>query len=436
MPSGDDLQIPTIPTNDDINSLEKAMDDAGLGDVSFPVDDTKTPPDGATTPPAVPAPAEEGKVSDKEDDEGGIDDIGNPLAVEKPPETVPPIADRPAAKKDELTPDDIKTLNIDEIKPPDDISPRNVVNFDKLRSVAKHWQTEAQRVPELEAQLAKVKTGEQLPEELKTELEDLRKWRSVFDVENDPEFKKQFTETTSRIDEEVLTIMKRHNLPESVEKELREAGLGNVPQDWWEENILPKLPFIDRERIQKRLAERADIVDSREQRVAKAIADRPGFLAEQQQRQGAEFATYSNEIQATVNELTKDIPWANPIAVPADATPEQTAQIEAHNKGIEQLEVRFQEALWPRDARHRAEIACAAVASVKLAGDVNTLAAKLEAKEKELAGLTAQIASIKSAGRMPGSRTPVPSGKESVLNLSGMPDEDAIEAGLQAAEGA
>lgn len=435
--SSEDLQRTTEPTEDDINSLDKAMDAAGLGDVSLPATPAVPVEPVAPVPPAEPVTPAAPVVEPKKDgdEEPIVPDLQKPKDGEPAASAEPVVpTDEVKPKAGELSAEEIKALKIDDIKPPEGISPRNVVNFDKLRTVAKHWQTEASRVPELEARLAKLEAGESIPEQVKAELEDLRKFRSVFDVENDPEFKKQFEETTKRIDDEVIAIMKKYNLPESVEKELRAAGLDKVPADFWEEQILPKLPFIDRERLQKRLADRADIVDSREQRLAKAMADRPAYLAEQQQRQSAEFQQYQGEIDATVAELTKEISWARMMEVPTDATPDQKAQIDQHNKMVEELGSHLKEALWPTTAAQRAEVACAAVAAVKLASDVKVLNAQLAARAKEVEELNKQLNGIKSAGKLPSPGTRVAVGSEKVVNLSGMSDEDAVERGLQEAE--
>ena len=227
------------PTPDAMNSLDEAMREAGIFE----------PGDG-------PAPATEPE----------------PEPATDPGDELPPDASKEQTEADpvptpEETPTDLSAIDLDAIEPPKDISPRNLVNFDKLRDVAKHFKMQAARLPELEQQLQQFQTSQPLPDDVLNELAELRTMRKIFDTENDPEFKKQFDEKVQGIDDDVLSILRKNGLPEETEKQLRQLGLDKVAPKWWENSILDKLSFVDQERVRKRLAERADISENR----AKAI---------------------------------------------------------------------------------------------------------------------------------------------------------------------
>jgi len=439
LPDNGDLQVADTPASEIENSIDQAMNAAGLTEVPAPGEQADPPAPAAkppvepaakpaTEPAAAPAESEPPKPSlmPKTEPDGSI-----PPELEKKLQPTPaPVPDAEEAKRVA----ELESVKIDELQPPEDISPRNVVNFDKLRAVAKHWQEKATKAVELEAELAKLKTGEAVPEPLKKELEELRQFKGLFDLENDPKFQAEFNQGIDKLDDEVLAIMKRNGFSEADATALKKTGLGKVPLGWWEENILPNVPFIDAERIKKRLAERADLDDNRQQRLQQALTDRPAFFRQREEAFKKEYETYTSEIQRTVDALTKDVPWAQPVVVPVDGTPEQKAAAEAHNASVAQLETTFQEALWPKSAAARAEIACAAVAATKLAGDIKILGEALRTERATAAALRKEIETIKSAGRLPGTNVKPPIGDGKVLNLSSMSTDDAIEAGLQEAE--
>ena len=289
-------------------------------------------------------------------------------------------------------------------------------------------ETFRQRVEELEK-----RTSAELPAEEKKELEELRTFRKIFDTENDPEFKKQFDERISSVDEDVFAILKNNGLPEETEKQMRDLGLGKVNSKFWEQQILPRLPFVDQERVRRRLAERADVDDQRVKEVEKFQSQREQTLREREERQLEQFRQEQQVVVQHVEEIRKGIPWANPLEIPSKATKEERARIEAHNKYVEELEFRFQDALYPATPAARAEIAAAAVASTHLASSVNDLGARLKTSNERVKQLEQELSKIKSAGRIP-SGEPTARQPRADVPDNFKSDDEAIEAGLQAAE--
>jgi hypothetical protein len=226
-----------------------------------------------------------------------------PLSDEKPADQQPsdeqpsdsqPVGEKPAEEKaPEPSPEDVarelEQIDLDAIQPPADISPRNLVNFDKLRDVARHFKSQASRAAEMEQQLAEVQKNQaQVPDEVLNELTELRLMRKLWDTENDPEFKRQFDEQIGNIDNDVLAILRKNGLPEDTEKQLRQLGLDKVSPKWWEDSVLDKLTFVDQERIRKRLADRADLSENRSKTIEKFQADREAYgqyLQNQQEQQ-------------------------------------------------------------------------------------------------------------------------------------------------------
>lgn len=410
IPADLDLGRVEPPTQDSINSLDDAMRAAGLTD---PSDE----PSVATTPDAEPAtPAEEPvePISEPKTDD---------LAEVPAPESQP-----------EPTPED---LDLDAIQPPQDISPRNLVNFNKLREVAKHYKTEASRAAELEAQVRELQSRQGgLPEDTEKELNELRMFRRVFDTENDPEFQREFNEKIGNLDEDILAILRKNGLPEQTEKQLRETGLDQVAPSWWEKSILEKLSFVDRERIQKRLAERADIHEQKHRELEKFASRREEYLQNSEQQRAQEFQNLQTEIYQHVDKLTESVPWARFREPSPNATPQELKEVEAHNKTVQELEKNFQEALFPSSAQARAEVAAAAVASTRLASSVQDLASRLQESNSKAEKLQKELDAIRSAGKAPSSRPAARKSASEGNDTGKLSDEDAIEQGLLAAESA
>lgn len=424
------LESTDSPTPEHYESLEEAMNDAGLGDGQVTVVD----------PPVVTDPPEsevDPIVVDQEEPEIVLD----PAAEVDP--AAPPVVKEPVVQAE--TPEEqeqkrlkeLQELDLDKVTPPPNVSPRNLVNFDKLRETAKHFKAEASRIPELETKIKELETKGTgvLPAELQKELEDHRNFRRIFDAENDPTFKKQFEDKLSTLDEDLLGILKRNGLPEATAKEIQALGIDKVSSSWWETNILEKLPFIERERVQKRLAERADTVDQRSKEIESFSSKREEFLAKQQAEIGIRFETEQTEMQQHLDSLTKDIPWARFTEIPPKATATERKQIEAHNQEVAELQKNFQSALYPTTPQARAEIAAAAAASVRMANDLTIAAQTITGQRGTIDKLQKELDAIKSAGRLPSAVAPARRGASEAIDTSKLDDGDAIEQGLQEAEG-
>jgi len=410
VPSELDLGNVEAPSNDDLNSLDKALDDAGV----FNQDNSAQPAANETTQtqPTDPVQPSEGQTT---------------------PDGQQP--DQQLDQKDTSKTEDPSTIDLDKIQPPADISPRNLVNFNKLREVAKHYKEQADKAAQYEQYIDYLKQQQaQPPQELLAELEDHRKFRKIFDAENDPEFQQQFNEKIGTLDSDVINILKKNGLPEETEAKLRAAGLDQVPADWWEENVLPRLNFLDRERVQKKLAERSDVVDAKQKELEKFSSRKDEFFAEQESKMQQFYEQEQNTIHTHLDVMTKELPQARYMEVPANANPEQFAQIKSHNNTVAEMESHFHDALNASTPQDRTEVAMAAVASIYFAKEIDHLQSQLQAATNQSAKFAKELEAIRSAGRTPAPRSGVRKAGDSIDPLK-LSDMDAIEEGLLAAEG-
>lgn len=429
-----DLRLGDEPTSEMSNALDEAMDAAGLSDVELapnnapldPIDEPAAegdlPPEQAVAPTTEEPAGEEGIPEEKPTDPV------EPAAPSEPSEPQQTPEEIEAGRVAEL-----ESLDLDAITPPPGVSPRNLVNFDKLREVAKLHQQTAKRVPELEAELERLRTTAQVPEEIDKELKELRMFRKVFDAQNDPEFQAQFDGRVKSLDDDLFGILRKNGLPEEVEKAMRDAGLDKVDPKFWEEQVLPNLSFVERERVQKRLAERADVLDQKASELEKFASQRDEVIGKREKEQMERFQQDTQAVEQHLENLTKDLPWARRIEV--DKVPAaDKAKAEAHNQNVDKLEMMFKESLYPTTPQARAEIAAAAVASTVLAQRVTAATAQIAALTAEKEKLAKELASIKSAARIPGGQPGGRAAKPVEVDRLSLRDDDAIEAGLQEAE--
>jgi hypothetical protein len=414
VPSELDLGNVPSPSVDDISNLDSALDDAGVFD-------------GNETSPKVDESAQTQPTDEPANDQA---QAPAPEAGDGEKQT----AEQQQASEQNKT-EDISKIDLDNIQPPADISPRNLVNFNKLREVAKHYKEQADAIPKYEQYIEHLKQQQgQPPEQLLAELEDHRKFRKIFDAENDPEFQQQFNNRITTLDTDVLEILKKNGLPEETENKLKSIGLDKVPAEWWEESVLPKLNFLERERVQKKLAERADVVDAKQKEVEKFSSRKDEYFAEQQQLVQEAVAQENNQIYSHLDVMTQQLPVARYMEMPENASKEDHARITAHNATVSEMENHFQSALNARDPKERTEVAMAAVASIYFAKEIEALQQQLASANGQAAKFAKELEAVRSAGRAPSSRsgTRKPNEGADPMKLS---DEDAIEQGLLAAEG-
>jgi len=410
VPSELDLGNVEAPSNDDLNSLDKALDAAGV----FNQDNSVQPEtnEATQTQPTDPVQPSEGQTT---------------------PDGQQP--DQQLDQKDTSKTEDPSTIDLDKIQPPSDISPRNLVNFNKLREVAKHYKEQADKAVQYEQYIDYLRQQKsEPPQELLSELEDHRKFRKIFDAENDPEFQQQFNDKIGTLDSDVISILKKNGLPEETEAKLRAAGLEQVPADWWEENVLPRLNFLDRERVQKKLAERSDVVDAKQKELEKFSSRKDEFFAEQEQKVQQFREQEQNTIHTHLDVMTKELPQARYMEVPRNATQDQIVQIQNHNNTVAEMEGHFHDALNASNPQDRTEVAMAAVASIYFAKEIDHLQSQLQAATNQSAKFAKELEAIRSAGRTPAPRSGVRKAGDSIDPLK-LSDMDAIEEGLLAAEG-
>lgn len=374
---------------------------------------------------------------------------------EKKPEVKTTPTAKPAAASE--TKEDYKPVDADKLVEPKGLNPKKQVEWHEMKRSIKHWEAQAKtastKAAELEAQIAALKTGanKELPKEINDELTELRKLRVEHYTTRDPKWIETHQKPIDDADNALAETLTRLGMKEDQLKSLKEGGLGNVSDEFWQKEVLDRLQGypVEQQRVIARLAAARDARERFDAAMSQVKGGNTDFLKRRAEELSAEAKTKEEsavrEIAETIGENTKDVKWAAEQPIPDDATPEQRAEIEADNKYYkETLLPVFQEAMANRHTpKMQAQMALGLCAYRRIS-DVTLpkMEAEIAAKTAEIENLNAEIAKFRKVGKVSGDmrRTSAEAKAESKAieqaNRSKMSDEDAIESALAEIEAA
>lgn len=320
------------------------------------------------------------------------------------------------------------------IEQPRNLSEQNRSNWRKLQETASTYKKQAEEAELLRQRVAEMESRQQ---EFKTpdDYEELKKFRAIFDIKNDPEFQSKYNQPIQSAKENIYNILRKNGASEAVIESIEKAGgPDSVDQSWWKNNAIDKLPLTDAERLKRNLVDVVDLKEKQDQEIANAAENAEQILAQREQEKGQWYQQEVQQIDKHIDDLTKELPWARYAEVPKDANPEKLEQIQRHNAQVKSLQEKFESALWPTNAQERANVAAAAVFSHVL---TEQLRIEQDAKARymaELKALREENTKLKGAGKIP--RQTITGQHTIKTNLSDrikMPAADAIDMGLDEA---
>ena len=321
------------------------------------------------------------------------------------------------------------------IEQPRNLSEKNQSNWRKLQETASIYKKQA---AEAEALRQKLAEAESRPAQTPEDYAELKKFRQIFDIKNDPEFRSKYETPIKTAKETVYGILRKHGANDEIIQSIEKAGgPDKIADSFWKQPAFAELPFTDGEKLKRSLVDVADLKEKQEQEIAYAAENAEQIL---QQREESSRNWYQQEVQSIdqhIDELTKDIPWARYAEATPDATPEQLQQIQQHNAKVSDLAKKFESALWPTTAQERANIAASAVFSHVLTEQLRTEQTQKNALMEQVKTLQAENSKLKSSSRMPKQTVATTAtNKTSSLNdRIKMNASDAIDIGLDEALG-
>jgi hypothetical protein len=319
---------------------------------------------------------------------------------------------------------------------PPNMSEKQQSNWRKLAESASVAKRQAAEAEILRQRLAEVEQQRQLPDDY----EELKRFRSTFDLKNDPSFKQKYDEPIKNFSNGIYNLLRKHRASDDVIKSIEDAGgPSKVAKSWWKKNIIDKLAntddgFVDARRLEQSLVNLEDWESAKEQDLQMATQNQSEWVRqrefEAQQREEQEYG----QINDYVENITMNVPWARFQEIPPNATPDQIARIQRHNAGVSDLADKFNSALAPQTAQERAAVAAAATLSHVVTSQLRIEQANMAKLQQQLQALQRENSSLKSSGRMP--KTTVQgqmSSRSSMSDRIKMSASDAIDLGLDEA---
>lgn len=322
------------------------------------------------------------------------------------------------------------------IEQPRNLSEKNQSNWRKLQETASTYKKQAEEAEALRQRIAQL---EQAPAQTPQDYEELKKFRQIFDIKNDPEFQSKYSKPIETAKNNVYGILRKHGASDEVIASIEKAGgPDKINDEFWKNPAFGNLPFTDAEKLKRNLVDVADLREKQEQEIQYAAENADKILQEREQEKGQWYEKTVTEIDQELDNITRELPWARYAEAPANATPEQIQQVQAHNARVADLATKFEAALWPTTAKDRTNVAAAAVFSHVLSDQLRTEQTQKNALLEQVKKLTAENNALKSSSKMPKQTI----SNQSVNKPSSISDRikmnaaDAIDLGLDEALGA
>lgn len=399
-----DNSIPGIDKDDSGAALDALFKQVTTPEPAKDLEDDETPPKDEPKPDPAP-PKDEPKP-----DPAPPKDTPAPDAKDTPPPKEPP-----APPKDAL----------DEVELPPYSKPKTAESFNEVKRRARETISQQEAtIKKLETDLAEreEKLKKSLGEDAEKELNDLRNWRRSADIENDATFRQKFDGKIESNNNAIIAKLKEAGMGDEQIAEIKKLG-GPDKINW--EGLLEKLPVNLRRFIETKLVNNIELKDERQAEIERVRKDPSKFEQERVQVQ-------SKALVDSANTFLKNISWTAIKQVPANATAEEKAKIEADNKVAQAAVDRVQGALKDYSPETFGELAVGTAIAYKLKDDnvalEKALAAEKESSQKVVAerdALKAELEKIKKASRThrPSTTSPPPPAKDP-FKLSGM---DALD---------
>lgn len=321
------------------------------------------------------------------------------------------------------------------IEQPRNLSEKNQSNWRKLQETASVYKKQAEEAEQLRQRLQQLES--QTPQvQMPPDYDELKKFRQIFDIKNDPEFKSKYEQPLSQAKENIYSILKKHGASDDVIQSIERAGgPDKIDQAWWKNNAIDKLPLTDSERLKRNLVDVVDLKERQEKELEFAAQNADQIMQEREMQTYNWYQSENQNIEQHIDQLTKDLPWARYMEVPQGASQEEAAKIQSHNAAVDSLSEKFNAALWPQTAQDRTNVAAAAVFSHVLTEELQRTQQAFNEAQSQLKKLTEENNRLKGAGKLPKStvRTPNAAKGNSLNDRLKMSSMDAIDLGLDEA---
>ena len=199
------------------------------------------------------------------------------------------------------------------IQTPEGMSEKQVSNWEKLRKTATQYKKQAAEVEILRQKLTEAQTQQpQLP----PDYEELRQFRSTFDLRSDPEFQAKYDKPIKDATEGIYNLLRKHRAGEEVIKSIQDAGgPAKVSKSWWKKNAIDKLyqtedGFTDARRLENALVQIDDTEAARQSDIEQSSLNQEEWVQQREAERQKAYEQESQHISTYMDDVTKNVPWA------------------------------------------------------------------------------------------------------------------------------
>lgn len=346
------------------------------------------------------------------------------------PEAVPAAPKEEAVKKEEPKPVVILPTDeeIEKLQPKPGASSKIVADFNVVKG---HAKTAIKRVKELEAQykvLEEKSKDTKLPPEIEERLkraDEDRRIAEMFELDNDPVLKTEFTTKLTKADDELFSLLIKHPRLALLEKSddpkvitaetIRNAGLDTPEGKKYLGAILDRVgemkdPLLLDE-VKDAIKARNAVLKEKGARLETIRTNKDGYLKEREEAAKKEQTGWGQAFDQNLKSLIKPDKdgWVLTREVPATASDAEKKEIEAHNERItKEIVPKFHEtimAIWKRDPAKGSEAVYKSIHHDIIAKELEDLQTKhkteLDAANKRIEELTKTAAGIRRIGSAP-----------------------------------
>ncbi len=360
-------------------------------------------------------------------------------AAEKPAAETPPAEPAKKTLLDELIPDASQTTTkpAAETKPADpygehklrsDASPKTRETFEQLKATALQREQAVRKEADelrakyqaLEAENAELKS-KTVPDEVKKDLEELRKFRAQFDVERDPEFRQKFDGRVETNYAAIYAKLQQHGLPATEVEKLK--SFSQAERDSAIERLASKLSGLDRRTVEAKLLDNVNIAEERQKAIEDTRKRAEEILKEKSNEPIQRAQKRIQEIATLVQPELARLPWIHEKEIPATAAPEEKKRLEAENAKARELQEHLKSAIVDDSPATRARAAL----SVPLARHYSALYVSEKARADALQAKLDKIDAASATSRTARAATSAARTTSAPVNTQPQSTEDALD---------
>lgn len=338
-------------------------------------------------------------------------------AAETPPakQTTPPTPEGSATDQNKSLVDDLfkkdasapapeaKPDPFEDVKLRSDASPKTRETFDVLKKKARDEIAAAQaRADQLAKDLEEAKKNsvppDKLPDQIESELKELREFRATFDIERDPSFKQKYDSRTQANNEAVYGTLKAHGLRDDQIELLKKMGDSERVDAIGD--LLEKIPHTSRLKVQAKLAENISIEDERARELSEARSKADQILKDKKEAPSKQVESFYKEVESHAKALIANVDFLAVAEVPASTPAAERQRLEAQNKEAAKLQGLFIKVLADESPKGKAEAALGLVYAHRLKAENGSLSAKVSELQKEIDDIK-KASSVGKIGRAP-----------------------------------